>query len=189
MNYKRGTIYYVDFGNYNRGSEQGGIRPAVVISNDIGNKNGPTIIFAPITSKNKKKIPTHIPLDTYEFLDGNNIILMEQIATKDKKFVKEKLGELNDNDIFKLDYYIGISLQLLNFNNCKLKLLINNKVNQLKDLKGYINLHICKFNEIKTIQNDINEYNKLFVEFKQICENVNINYKYLYNDKLNINLY
>lgn len=189
MDYKRGKIYYVDFGKYNRGSEQGGLRPAVVISNDIGNENGPTVIVAPITSKPKTTIPTHIPLDTYNFLDKNSIILMEQIATKDKKFVKERIGTLNDNDTFKLDYYISISLQLFNSRNCKLKTQINHKINQLKDLKGYINRHIYKFNETSTIQNDIVEYNKIYTEFKCICENNNINYKNLYNERLNVKLY
>lgn len=186
MNYKRGSVYYVDFGSYARGSEQGGIRPAVVLSNNVGNSKGPVVIFAPITSSTKKnKIPTHIELDTYEFLDNNSIVLMEQIATKDKKYIKERIGILNDVDLFKLDYYASISLDLLNKKSCKFKNEIMSVINNLKELKGYINRHINKFNEIETIKDDIDEYNKLFLNFKDMCIVNNLSYKMLYNDQIN----
>lgn len=184
MKYKRGSIYYFDFGYY-RGSEQGGIRPAVIISNDIGNANGPVLIVAPITSRQKNRIPTHIHLDNYSFLDDDSIILMEQIITKDKMYIKEKLGELNDNDLFKLDYYAGISLQLYNCDS-EFKKLINSKVNDLNELRGYINRHVYKFKETDSIQDDIEEYNQLFSQFKTFCIQHKFQYKYLYNETINV---
>lgn len=189
MIYERGSVYYVDFGKYDRGSEQGGIRPAVAISNNIGNKNAPIVTFAPITSSStKNKIPTHIELDDYRFLDNKSIILMEQIITKDKRFIKEKIGRLNDNDLFKLDYYAGISLELFNNSSCNLKKSLLKKVDNLKELKGYINRHVMKFNETESIKDDIIEYNNLFLDFKNICIDNKIYYKLLYNGPIAIEI-
>ncbi len=184
MRFKRGMIYYIDFGPY-RGSEQGGIRPAVILSNDIGNSKGPVLIVAPITTKQKNSIPTHVELDHYSFLRGESIILMEQITTKDKRFVKEKLGMLNDNDLFKLEYYASISLELYESNN-DFKKIIKSKIEYLRDLKGYINRHVYKFNETTSIQPDIEEYNESLKQFKIFCCQHTLNYKYLYNETINI---
>lgn len=184
MRYKRGSVHYIDFGPY-RGSEQGGIRPGVILSNDVGNLNGPVLIVAPITTKLKNKIPTHVELDDYDFLKGKNIILMEQITTKDKKSVKEKLGTLNDTDLFKLEYYASISLQLYE-SNSEFEEIINLKIESLRDLKGYINIHINKFNEINSIKDDINQYNESFNQFKTFCKQHSLNYKYLYDETINI---
>lgn len=90
---KRGDIYYADL-NPVIGSEQGGTRPVLVISNDIGNKHSSTVIIAAITSRvlTKKKLPTHFYLGEVEGLPENSIILFEQLRTIDKRRLKEHIG-------------------------------------------------------------------------------------------------
>ena len=97
---KRGELYYADLSPV-IGSEQGGVRPVLVVQNDIGNKYSPTIIAAAITSQiNKAKLPTHIELDAITYgLSKDSVILLEQIRTLDKTRLKEKIGEL---DLFKM---------------------------------------------------------------------------------------
>lgn len=94
---KRGDIYYADL-NPVVGSEQGGTRPVLVISNDIGNKHSPTVIIAAITSRvrKKKKLPTHLYLGQIEGLPANSIILFEQLRTIDKSRLKEHLTHLDE---------------------------------------------------------------------------------------------
>ena len=96
---KRGDIYYADL-NPVVGSEQGGTRPVLVISNDIGNKHSPTVIIAAITSRvrKKKKLPTHLYLEQIEGLPANSIILFEQLRTIDKKRLREHIGMLDKKD-------------------------------------------------------------------------------------------
>ena len=91
MQIKRGDIFYADLSPV-VGSEQGGIRPVLIIQNDVGNRHSPTIICAAITSKmNKAKLPTHVEIDATKYnLVKNSVVLLEQIRTIDKKRLKEK---------------------------------------------------------------------------------------------------
>ena len=110
---KRGDMFYADLSPV-VGSEQGGIRPVLVI-NDIGNKYSPTVIVSAITSQlNKSKLPTHIELDSEEFgLKSDSIILTEQIRTIDKSRLKEKIGHINDAKVMnKIDNALGVSFGL-----------------------------------------------------------------------------
>lgn len=111
---KRGDVFYADLRPV-IGSEQGGIRPVLIVQNDIGNKHSPTIICAAITSKmNKAKLPTHIELsaDQYE-MEKDSVILLEQLRTIDKKRLRDKICHL-DNDIMeKVDKALLISLELI----------------------------------------------------------------------------
>ena len=94
MNVKRGELYYADLSPV-VGSEQGGIRPVLVVQNDVGNKYSPTVIAAAVTSKiNKAKLPTHIELPSAYGLAKDSVILLEQIRTIDKRRLKERIGEL-----------------------------------------------------------------------------------------------
>ena len=95
---KRGDMYYADLSPV-IGSEQGGIRPVLIIQNDIGNRHSPTVIAAAITSQtNKSRLPTHINIDSKEFgLMKNSVILAEQIRTIDKSRLKEKIGQVDDD--------------------------------------------------------------------------------------------
>ena len=107
---KRGDIYYADLSPV-IGSEQGGIRPVLVIQNDVGNKYSPTVIVAAITSKlEKAKIPTHIEVGTEYGLIKNSVILLEQIRTIDKKRLKEKIGKLDNMKIDGVNKALFISL-------------------------------------------------------------------------------
>ena len=98
---KRGDIFYADLSPV-IGSEQGGIRPVLVVQNDVGNKFSPTVICAAITSKiNKAKLPTHVEIDAHESeLVKNSVILLEQVRTIDKKRLKEKICHL-DSELMK----------------------------------------------------------------------------------------
>jgi len=110
----RGDVFYADL-NPVIGSEQGGVRPVVVIQNDIGNKYSPTVIVAAITSKiNKAKLPTHVEIAANSSqLDKDSVILLEQIRTLDKKRLQRKVTSLEKNTIKKVDKAIEISLGLI----------------------------------------------------------------------------
>ncbi len=108
---KRGELYYADLSPV-VGSEQGGVRPVLVVQNDIGNRYSPTVIAACLTSKiNKAKLPTHIELSAVEYgLSKDSVVLLEQIRTLDKKRLKEKIGELSPNMMVRVDDALLISL-------------------------------------------------------------------------------
>ena len=111
MNIKRGELYYADLSPV-VGSEQGGVRPVLVVQNDVGNKYSPTVIAAAVTSKiNKAKLPTHIELPSSSYgLQRDSVILLEQIRTLDKRRLKERIGELNESTMNMVDKAILISL-------------------------------------------------------------------------------
>ena len=108
---KRGYLYYADLSPV-VGSEQGGIRPVLIIQNDIGNKYSPTVIVAAITSQiNKAKLPTHIEISANEYgLNKDSVILLEQIRTIDKKRLREKIGCLDKNMMLKVNNSLQISI-------------------------------------------------------------------------------
>lgn len=110
---RRGDIYYADL-NPVIGSEQGGTRPVLIISNDIGNKHSPTVIIAAITSRvhTKAKLPTHTAIKDFEGLNKDSIILLEQIRTIDKKRLREYIGMLDSQQILTADKALLISLGL-----------------------------------------------------------------------------
>ena len=113
---KRGDIYYADLSQV-VGSEQGGIRPVLVIQNDIGNKYSPTVIAAAITSQiNKAKMPTHIELAAKDYgLNKDSVILLEQIRTIDKRRLREKIGRIDDGLMASVNNALSISFGLGGF--------------------------------------------------------------------------
>lgn len=113
MNIKRGEIYYADLSPV-VGSEQGGIRPVLIVQNDIGNKFSPTVIAAAITSQRfKTDLPTHIQVNADNCgLAKDSIVLLEQVRTLDKKRLREKMGNLNKNDMYKIDKALSVSFGL-----------------------------------------------------------------------------
>ena len=110
---KRGDVFYADLSPV-VGSEQGGIRPVLIVQNDIGNKYSPTVIVAAITSQiNKAKLPTHIELASEEYgLNKDSVVLLEQIRTVDKKRLKERIGHLDDERMQLVNTALVISLGL-----------------------------------------------------------------------------
>ena len=113
---KRGDIYCADLSPV-VGSEQGGIRPVLVIQNDIGNKYSPTVIAAAITSQiNKAKMPTHIELAAKDYgLNKDSVILLEQIRTIDKRRLREKIGRIDDGLMASVNNALSISFGLGGF--------------------------------------------------------------------------
>ena len=111
---KRGDMFYADLSPV-IGSEQGGIRPVVIIQNDMGNLHSPTVIAAAVTSQmGKNKLPTHIEIGPQNSdLKSDSIVLMEQIRTIDKSRLKEKIGHINDESVMrKINGALGVSFGL-----------------------------------------------------------------------------
>lgn len=110
---RRGDIYYADLRPV-VGSEQGGIRPVLIIQNDIGNKHSPTVICAAITSRmNKAKLPTHVELDTKKCdMIKDSVILLEQLRTIDKQRLKEKICHIDEELQQEVDCALKVSLEL-----------------------------------------------------------------------------
>ncbi len=120
VNIKRGDIFYADLSPV-VGSEQGGIRPVLIVQNDVGNRFSPTVIAAAITSQQAKaKLPTHIQLgaDTSGLMK-DSVVLLEQIRTIDKRRLKEKMGCLDDSCMNMVDQAITVSFGLGNDENIR----------------------------------------------------------------------
>ena len=113
MSIKRGEIYYADLSPV-VGSEQGGLRPVLIVQNDVGNKHSPTVIAAAITSqKEKARLPTHIELNSGNCgLAKDSVVLLEQIRTIDKKRLKEKMGEVDIGSMTQINTALSISFGL-----------------------------------------------------------------------------
>lgn len=119
MTVRRGDIYYADLSPV-VGSEQGGLRPVLIVQNDIGNRYSPTVIAAAITSRlSKNKLPTHIDVCRSDTVDGesfglakDSVILLEQIRTLDKRRLREKMGHLDERMMRQVDSAIQVSFGL-----------------------------------------------------------------------------
>lgn len=111
---KRGEIYYADLSPV-VGSEQGGIRPVLIVQNDVGNKHSPTVIAAAITSQTEKaRLPTHIELNALSCgLSKDSVVLLEQIRTIDKRRLKERMGELDISAMNRVNTALEISFGLM----------------------------------------------------------------------------
>lgn len=113
MPVKRGEIYYADLSPV-VGSEQGGIRPVLIVQNDVGNKHSPTVIAAAITSKKEKsQLPTHISVTAQSCgLSKDSVVLLEQVRTLDKRRLKERMGELDSRSMAQVNDALQVSLGL-----------------------------------------------------------------------------
>ena len=113
MEVHRGEVFYADLSPV-VGSEQGGIRPVLIVQNDTGNKHSPTVIAAAITSQTgKARLPTHIELNAQSVgLSRDSVILLEQIRTIDKSRLRERMGKLDDTTMTKVDNAIAVSFGL-----------------------------------------------------------------------------
>lgn len=113
MNIKRGDIYYADLSPV-VGSEQGGVRPVLIVQNDVGNKYSPTVIAAAITSqRDKTELPTHIKVTADgSGLQRDSIILLEQVRTIDKRRLKERMGTLDTGSMNRVDQALSVSFGL-----------------------------------------------------------------------------
>lgn len=113
---KRGDVYYADLSPV-VGSEQGGVRPVLIIQNDIGNRFSPTVIVAAITAQiQKAKLPTHVEIDgEMHGFDRDSVILLEQIRTIDKQRLTDKITQLDSETMRKVDDALQISVGLIDF--------------------------------------------------------------------------
>ena len=113
MTIKRGDIYYADLSPV-VGSEQGGVRPVLIIQNDVGNRFSPTVIAAAITSqKDKTRLPTHIQLSSRDCgLARDSVVLLEQVRTIDKRRLKERMGKVEEPYMDQVDHALSISFGL-----------------------------------------------------------------------------
>ncbi len=113
MSVHRGEIYYADLSPV-VGSEQGGVRPVLIVQNDVGNRHSPTVIAAAITSqRDKSKLPTHIEVNSGSCgLAKDSVVLLEQIRTIDKRRLKERMGELDSASMTKINSALQISFGL-----------------------------------------------------------------------------
>ena len=111
----KGDIYFADLSPV-VGSEQGGVRPVLVVQNNVGNKYSPTIIVAAVTSqKNKANLPTHVEIAADgNGLSKNSVVLLEQLRTIDKKRLKERIGTINQDRLPDVDEALGVSLGITN---------------------------------------------------------------------------
>ena len=116
-NVTRGDIFYADLSPV-VGSEQGWVRPVLIVQNDVGNRHSPTVIAAAITSQiNKARLPTHIELSAQSYgLSKDSVVLLEQIRTIDKKRLKERMGRVDDGMMTKIDDAIAVSFGLTDTN-------------------------------------------------------------------------
>lgn len=109
----RGEIYYVNFGVHNS-SVQNGIRPGIILSNNLGNKYAPVVIVSPLTTKTKTELPTHVEITKNEEngLNLNSIVLLEQLMTVSKSDLRNKIGKVCQRDLNKIEKGLEISLDL-----------------------------------------------------------------------------
>ena len=114
MKVKRGDIYFADLSPV-VGSEQGGIRPVLIIQNDVGNRYSPTVIAAAITSRqDKSRLPTHIPIEAKECgLQKDSVVLLEQVRTLDKRRLKEKMGSVDYRAMKDINRALSVSFGLI----------------------------------------------------------------------------
>ena len=108
---RRGDVFYADLSPV-VGCEQGGIRPVLIIQNDIGNRYSPTVIVVAITSKLKKELPTHVEIGCMEPLQKNSVVLLEQIRTIDRIRILEYIGSLSELRMISIDQALSLSLGL-----------------------------------------------------------------------------
>ncbi|MFY3791049.1 type II toxin-antitoxin system PemK/MazF family toxin [Ureibacillus sp. MALMAid1270] len=113
---KRGDVFFADLSPV-VGSEQGGTRPVLIIQNDIGNRFSPTVIIAAITAQiQKAKLPTHVEIDAHKYgFERNSVILLEQLRTIDKSRLTDRITQLDDELMDKVDEALEISLGLMKF--------------------------------------------------------------------------
>ena len=113
MEVHRGEVFYADLSPV-VGSEQGGIRPVLIVQNEIGNRHSPTVIAAAITSRlDKARLPTHINIRAEDTgLAKDSVVLLEQVRTIDKRRLKERMGALDGQDMGKVDHAISVSFGL-----------------------------------------------------------------------------
>lgn len=185
-NFRRGYVYWVDFG-LSKGSEQGGVRPSVIIQNDVGNRYSPTVIVCPITSEIKKKeLPTHVYLNDYKKygLKSPSQVITEQMKTIDKKQVGDYIGEIDVEIMDKVDKAIEISVNVgsakSNYLPREIKV-IKEKVEEIRELDSFIRMWFSKNTDIDRIKCYIEDREIAIKDLERYARINNINYREYYS--------
>ena len=190
IQYKRGDICWVNFGNGN-GSEQGGIRPAIIVQNDIGNKFSPTVIVCPISSEIKKKeLPTHVYLDDYKLygLKKPSQVITEQIRTRDKSELGDYIGSVDVKTMERIDRAIEISVQVGSAKDMTEKReikVVKEKVEEIKSLDSFIQMWFSKNDDIDAIKGFLKDREIAIKDLVLYATKYNLNYKDYYNPVIN----
>jgi len=190
----RGAIYWADHSG-NVGSEQSGMRPVIIIQNNIGNKFSPTVIVVSITSQiHKAKLPTHfeIPKNKYNGIVSDSVVLGEQVRTMDKRRIGDFIGYLDKDDMKSLDEILEVSLNLNKQENKpkeiskELKEKIKNMIQQLGFIDGYIKATLEMTNDASMITEKYIERHTLICELEDVCKENNLNvFDYYDKDVIN----
>lgn len=177
---KRGDVYYVDFGE-TTGSEQGGIRPCIIIQNDIGNKFSPTVIVNCITSQmTKAKLPTHVEISSKFGLKKDSIVLCEQVKTIDKKRLIKYIGRVNEAIMSKIDLANGVSIGLEKPKSNVIRI-IENKLKQIEENEIVIaNMTMSGFKNEEIINHFIKGREIGLKDLEMFCKENNIDYRRYY---------
>lgn len=180
--YKRGDVFWARLGE-GEGSEQSGLRPVVVIQNDIGNKFSPTVIVVIATTKTKNKLPTHFLLssDKYDRLKYDTLIMTEQVRTLDKRRLGDHIASLDDIDTAILDKTLSISVQIDRINSDVMNE-INTIKNRVIELDGFICGWARKGKSLIDLQDDFVERDSLLSELKTICRKYDMVYSNVYDE-------
>lgn len=192
---KRACIHWVDFGE-TKGSEQGGIRPAIIIQNDIGNKYSPTVIVCPISSEIKKKeLPTHVYLDNWKTygLTKPSQVITEQIRTRDKAQLGDYIGCVDVDTMNKIDKAIEISVQVGSAKNIiepREVRSVKVKAETIKTLDSFLVEAFFSSGErnMKAIEELVQEREDRLKDLERFASSYNINYKEYYNPMIYGNL-
>lgn len=186
--YKRGQIYNAILSG-TQGSEQGGLRPVLIVQNNIGNKFSPTITIVPLTSElTKAKLPTHVELEGYG-LNFKSVILIEQIRTIDKRRLRDYIGQLNEELMEKVNKGILIHNGIIN----EKEELVKEKISDVEGLDKFICRWLLAGGAIKDIEGyikeikyKINEINNIIYKYR-INIKLNVEYQYVMEDVINLN--
>lgn len=187
---KRACIHWVDFGE-TKGSEQGGIRPAIIIQNDIGNKYSPTVIVCPISSEIKKKeLPTHVYLENWKTygLTKPSQVITEQIRTRDKAQLGDYIGCVDVDTMNKIDKAIEISVQVGSAKNIieprEVKI-VKEKVENIKTLDSFIKVWFMKNDDVDRIKGYLVDREIAIKDLELYANKFNLNYQEFYNPMIN----
>ena len=183
--YKRGNVHWVDFG-ITDGSEQGGVRPAVIIQNDIGNKYSPTLIVCPISSEIKKKeLPTHVYLSEYKMygLTKPSQVITEQIRTIDKTKVGDHIGYIDETAMLKVNKALEVSVQIgkanIVYEPREIKS-IKIKVEKIKILDSFLATWFSQRTDIEQVKDFIQERANLIEDLNRFASSFKIDYREYY---------
>lgn len=190
---KRACIHWVDFGE-TKGSEQGGIRPAIIIQNDIGNKYSPTVIVCPISSEIKKKeLPTHVYLENWRTygLTKPSQVITEQIRTRDKAQLGDYIGCVDVDTMNKIDKEIEISVQVGSAKNIIEPREVREskrKAQEIREIDSFLRMWFLKNDDMSKVQEYIKDREIMIKDLELYSTRYNLDYREFYQPINGVNL-